>query len=86
MADVTLWISYGLGFYGLLRAWWVPYLLVEDPLRAARYQARFAHTHAFLPTRNGIRPETLHVIFHLMFLATCVLLLILTFSGRLSMR
>jgi hypothetical protein len=82
----TLWISYGSGVYGLLRAWWVPYLLVKDPARAARYQSRFAHTHAFLPSRNGIRPDTLHVSFHLVFVTTCVLLLVLTFSGRLVAR
>jgi hypothetical protein len=47
-----LWISYGAGVYGMLRAWWVPYLLVPDPVRAARYQQRFRDTHAFLPMRE----------------------------------
>jgi hypothetical protein len=77
-----LWISYGLGLYGMLRAWWVPYLLVADPVRAARYQERFAHTHAFLPLRNGIRPDTLHVCFHAVFLVLLILLGVLTFSGH----
>jgi hypothetical protein len=76
-----LWISYGFGLYGMLAAWWAPYLLVADPVRAARYQERFAHTHAFLPTRNGIRPDTLHVCFHAVFLVLLVLLGVLTFSG-----
>jgi hypothetical protein len=75
-----LWISYVAGSYGMLRAWWVPYLLVPDPARAARYQVRFSNTHAFLPTRNGIRPDTLHVCFHAVFLATVVCLCVLTFS------
>lgn len=75
-----LWISYLAGFYGLLRAWWVPYLLLEDPVRAARYQERFAGTHAFLPTRHGIRPDSLHVCFHAVFLTALVLLCVLTFS------
>jgi hypothetical protein len=78
-----LWISYGAGLYGMLRAWWVPYLLVPDPVRAARYQTRFAQTHAFLPTRNGIRPDTLHVCFHAVYLVTLILLGVLTFSGRI---
>jgi hypothetical protein len=69
-----LWISYGAGLYGMLRAWWVPYLLVNDPARIARYRLRFANTHAFLPLRNGIRPDTLHVCFHAVFLVTFVLL------------
>ena len=77
-----LWISYGAGLYGMLRAWWVPYLLVPDPVRAARYQERFAQTHSFLPTRNGIRPDTLHVSFHAVYVVTLILLGVLTFSGR----
>jgi hypothetical protein len=77
-----LWISYGTGLYGLLRTWYVPYLLVPDPVRAARYQAMFGNTHAFLPVRNGIVPNTLHVIFHAIFLTTVVLLVCLTW-GRI---
>jgi hypothetical protein len=75
-----LWISYLAGLYGMLRAWWVPYLLIKDPVRVARYQERFAITHAFLPTRNGIRPDTLHVGFHIVFLVALILLCVLTFS------
>ncbi len=77
-----LWISYTAGLYGMLRAWWVPYLLVADPVRAARYQVRFANTHAFLPTRNGIRPDTLHICFHAVFIAAFILLCVLTFSAH----
>jgi hypothetical protein len=66
----------------MLRAWWVPYLRVADPVRAARYRNRFANTHAFLPERNGIRPDTLHVTFHAVFIAAPVLLAIRTFTGR----
>jgi hypothetical protein len=77
-----LWISYITGFYGMLRAWWVPYLLLKDPVRAARYQERFANTHAFLPARNGMRPDTLHVGFHVVFLAALILLCVLTFSTQ----
>jgi len=76
-----LWISYGAGLCGMLRAWWLPYLLFEDRVRAARYQARFADTHAFLPIRNGIRPDTLHGGFHGLFLIACVLLGILSFAA-----
>jgi hypothetical protein len=75
-----LWISYGTGAYGMLRAWWIPYLLIRDPVRAARYQQRFANTHAFLPARNGIRPDTLHVCFHVVLVVLIILLCILTFT------
>ena len=64
------WLLWWLGgsylflFIGELEAWWVPYLFRPVPERAARYQVMFGGTHAFLPERNGIRPNTLHVILH----------------------
>ena len=69
-----LWISYVLLFLGQLRAWWVPYLLAPDPVRAARYRVMFANTWAFLPERNGIVPNALHIILHISTLATLVVL------------
>jgi hypothetical protein len=74
-----LWITYGAALYGLLRAWYVPYLLLPDSARAARYQTMFADTHTFLPARNGIAPNTLHVIFHAVTIAAVVLLVCLTY-------
>lgn len=80
----VLWITYGAGLYGILRAWYLPYLVYSDPARVARYRERFADTHAFLPERNGIRPDTLHVTFHAVLLAAIALLFVLTSSGRLN--
>jgi hypothetical protein len=77
-----LWISYGLMFYGVLRAWYWPYLFGGDPARVERYQERFANTHGFLPTLHGIRPDTLHVCFHAVLVATLVLLGVLTFRDH----
>jgi hypothetical protein len=77
-----LWISYGLGVYGMVRAWYWPYMIGGDPARAERYQQRFAHTHAFLPTLHGIRPDTLHVCFHVVYLSALVLLGVLTFHDH----
>lgn len=68
-----LWISDSILLAGALRAWWIPYLLHPEPERAARYKVRFAGTWKFLPERNGIAPDTLHVLFH----ATIVLALVL---------
>jgi hypothetical protein len=73
-----LWISYGLLFVGGWTAWWIPYLFHSEPERAARYQVMFGSTHAFLPERNGIRPNTLHVILHILTLTTLVVLGVLT--------
>jgi hypothetical protein len=73
---LLLWIgiSYAILFLGELQAWWVPYFFRTQPERAARYEAMFGGTHAFLPVRNGIRPNTLHVILHIGTLAILVVL------------
>lgn len=73
-----LWIAYGLACYGSLMAWWVPYLLRPDPELALRYRTMYAGTHSFLPEHNGIRPNTLHVLFDIATLAILVDLAILT--------
>jgi hypothetical protein len=70
--DWYLWISYAAAVVGMVRAWWGPYLIYREPARAARYKAMFSRTHAFLPERNGIRPNTLHVTLHLVVLAILV--------------
>ena len=73
-----LWISYAVLFAGELRAWWLPYLFRPEPARAARYQAMFGATQAFLPARNGMTPNTLHCVLHAATLATLLVLLSLT--------
>lgn len=70
--EMLLWITYGAFILGMLRAWWIPYLVLPDPERAARYQIIFAGTHSFLPRRNGMAPDTLHTLFHLITLATLI--------------
>jgi hypothetical protein len=59
-----LWVSYLALFAGELRAWWLPYLVRPEPERAARYEKMFGGTHAVLPVRNGIVPNTLHCVLH----------------------
>jgi hypothetical protein len=74
--EMLLWITYSVLVIGMLRAWWIPYLFLPDPVRAARYQVIFAGTHSFLPRRNGMTPDTLHTVFHLATLSTLVALFI----------
>ena len=74
-----LWISYGLLFIGQLRAWWVPYLLRAEPPRAARYQIAYGSTHSFLPQRNGLVPNTAHILLHVATVATLIVLAMKTF-------
>ncbi|MGA9885190.1 MAG: hypothetical protein WBQ34_15860 [Candidatus Acidiferrales bacterium] len=77
-----LWIFYGLASYGSLKEWWIPYLSRPEPGRVARHQAMYGATHAFLPERNGIRPNTLHVIFDVVTVAILILLGLLTSQLR----
>ena len=72
-----LWISYGAIFLGQIRAWWIPYLFRAEPERAARYQIMFGNTHRFLPIRNGLVPNTAHIMLHLATDATLVALIAL---------
>lgn len=73
-----LWISYGLACYGSLTAWWIPYLFRAEPERAARYRLMYAGTHSFFPEHNGIRPNTLHVIFDAVTVAMIIVLAVIT--------
>ena len=77
-----LWITYGLACYGSLKAWWIPYLFRADPELAARYRVMYGTTHAFLPERNGIKPNTLHVIFDVATVALLIVLGVLTAQQR----
>jgi hypothetical protein len=65
-----LLVAYGFLFIGELEAWWIPYLLWRQPKRAAEYEAMYGNTYAFLPPRNGIRINALHVLLHAATLAT----------------
>lgn len=73
-----LWISYGLACYGSFKAWWMPYLFRRDSALVARYKTMYAGTHSFLPEHNGMRPDTLHILFDLVTLAILIDLAILT--------
>lgn len=71
-----LWISYGLLFVGQIRASWIPYLFQAEPERAARYRIMFGDTHSFLPRRNGLVPNTDHILLHLTTAATLTIVLV----------
>ncbi|SDG11020.1 hypothetical protein [Paraburkholderia phenazinium] len=52
------------------------YLVRPDAKRAARYRIMFGNTHSFLPMRNGMVPNTLHVLLHLSTAVTLVVLFV----------
>lgn len=75
---VKLWLIIHQGFIlcGALLDWWIPYFFgVGAESRVERYNAMFGNTHAFLPVKNGIVPNTIHVLFHLTLLI-CLLITI----------
>jgi hypothetical protein len=74
-----LWIAYIFLFIGELQAWWVPYFFGAKPERVARYEAMFGRTNSFLPPRNGIRINTLHVILHAATVCTLICLALISF-------
>lgn len=77
-----LWLAYGALFVGEMNAWWRPYFFGTQARVVARYRAMFGHTHAFLPRRHGIKPNTLHVVLHAATLSTLVLLAAMKFLRR----
>lgn len=67
-------VSYAVLLGGALSSWWVPYFFGAGEEKKARFRERFRGTWAFLPERNGIRPDTLHVVFHASLVVLVVLL------------
>jgi hypothetical protein len=61
-------------FAGEIEAWWAGYFFGYRIDRAASYRAMYGKTATFLPERNGIRPNALHVTLHTATVATLVLL------------
>jgi hypothetical protein len=53
----------------------VPYFFGADERRVERYRVMFGNTHSFLPERNGIVPNTAHILLLLAGIATLVVLL-----------
>ncbi|MFD2129990.1 hypothetical protein ACFSKI_01800 [Pseudogracilibacillus auburnensis] len=50
-------------FIGVLISWWLPYFFgIGADEKAENYAMMFGDTHAFLPIRNGIQPNTIHVL------------------------
>lgn len=79
---IWLWVTYLILLIGEIRAWWWPYLVRPEPKRAERYRRMFGNTHAFLPSRNGLVPNTLHVALHSATVLTVGALTFLHFSGQ----
>ena len=67
--------------YGAASAWWIPYFFGTTPDMVQSYATMFGNTHAFLPVRNGIVPNTIHTVFHFTLLSTWFLALYLAITA-----
>ncbi|MBP9765239.1 hypothetical protein KBD08_02790 [Candidatus Babeliales bacterium] len=51
---------------GTIASWWVPYIFGSSAIHKQQF-LKFKNTHYFLPTRgDNVRPNTLHVVLHLL--------------------
>jgi hypothetical protein len=73
-------ITYTCIFAGELKAWWIPYFFGAEEGLVERYSDMFGNTHSFLPMMNGIVPNTLHVILHILTLFVLILSFYLSFK------
>jgi hypothetical protein len=70
---MALLITAGVLLYMEFRAWWRPYLFGSTPEEVAKLLPNWEGTYAFLPVRNGVRPNAMHVLMHASTLAMFVL-------------
>jgi hypothetical protein len=73
------WVVYcGIAALGALTSWWIPYFRGTDEKTEDMYARMYAGTLQVLPPRgNNPRPNVLHLCFHLLFLVTLVLSVLL---------
>jgi len=74
-------------FSGALLDWWIPYVFgygAEE--RVATYTEMFGDTHSFLPTMNGIVPNTIHTMFHIILLICIILTVYISFTNSSSVK
>lgn len=70
-------------FLGAIMSWWIPYFFgtgTEEKIE--RFNNMFGDTHSFLPIMNGIVPNTLHTVFHLVLLICIILTSYIFLTGH----
>jgi hypothetical protein len=61
---VALLVTLGVLVYMEFRAWWRPYLFGATPAIIEKLRPNWEGTYAFLPERNGIKPNAMHCVMH----------------------
>jgi hypothetical protein len=83
---MALLVMLGVMVYMEFGAWWRPYLFGATPAIVEKLRPNWQGTYAFLPLRNGIRPNAMHSIMHASTLAAFVFALVDHFERMGSMR
>jgi hypothetical protein len=83
---MALLIMMGVMVYMEFGAWWRPYLFGATPAIVEKLRPNWEGTYAFLPVKNGIRPNAMHSIMHASTLAAFVFALVDHFERMSSMR
>ncbi len=83
---MALLIMMGVMVYMEFGAWWRPYLFGATPAIVEKLRPNWEGTYAFLPVKNGIRPNAMHSIMHASTLAAFVFALVDHFERMGSMR
>jgi hypothetical protein len=76
------WVAYCVvTLISAIAMWYVPYLLGGSEKQREEYARMYAGTRHVLPPRgDNLRPNLLHVCFHILFLANLALVLVLRFG------
>jgi hypothetical protein len=83
---MALLITSGVLVYMEFRAWWQPYLFGSTPEEVRKLLPNWEGTYAFLPLKNGIRPNAMHCIMHASTLAAFVFAVVDHYSRMSVMR
>jgi len=69
------WVLYcAVTVISALFMWWIPYFSGADPETSRQYQEMYQDTAQLLPARgDNPRPNALHIVFHVFFIATLAL-------------
>ncbi len=68
-------------FIGIIFSWWLPYFFGWPATQVKELHATHGTTHTFLPAiGNNPTPDTLHIIFHLVFVINIIATLVIICS------
>ena len=80
---INYWLIYcTITLFSAAAMWYVPYFFGCDEKKKKDYSAMYAGTRHILPPRgDNPRPNLLHICFHILFIATFALILLIRFRG-----